>query len=77
MTTDRKNQDQEIFNPIFPNMPREFNVGAALLEKGQTIVYSKEGLPSDVMIREYPDGRKVLLEIIDGEITETGSYVDG
>lgn len=76
MTKDRKNQNQEIIDPNFPNIPNQFNVGAALLAKDQTIVYSKEGLPSNVMIEESPDGRKVLIEIVDGEITEIGHYVE-
>lgn len=47
------------------------NIGERLLAKGIPVVYSEPNRPDDEVIKQFPDGRKIILKY-----DEKGNFVE-
>lgn len=50
------------------------NVGERLLLEGKEIVYSVDDLSPEELVVEYPDGKKFVMRMVNGELIEQEPY---
>lgn len=48
--------------------------GVKQLSEGRKVVYPVSDLPSGEFVRQYPDGRKMVVKLIDGKLQEIRPY---
>lgn len=50
------------------------DAGIQQLSEGRKVVYPVSNLPSGEFVRQYPDGRKMVVKLVDGKLQEIRSY---
>ena len=46
------------------------NAAQEMLDEGHPIYYAEYDMPADIMIKEYPDGKKELIKVNDDGVVE-------
>lgn len=54
--------------------PDIINAGIKQLSEGRKVVYPVSDLPPGEFIRQYPDGQKMVVKLIDGKLQEIRQY---
>ncbi len=54
--------------------PELIEAGIKQLSEGRKVVYPVSDLPSGEFVRQYPDGQKFVVKLVDGELKEVRAY---
>lgn len=54
--------------------PDLIEAGIKQLSEGRKVVYPVSDLPSGEFVRQYPDGQKFVVKLIDGKLEERREY---
>ncbi|WP_051609539.1 hypothetical protein [Fodinicurvata fenggangensis] len=66
-TEDLPPEDGEVMRAILCAVRDSGEAAKAHLRAGRSIVYSERDTPRGCLIRKYPDGRRELFRVVDGE----------
>lgn len=54
--------------------PEIIEAGIKQLSEGRKVVYPVSDLPSGEFVRQYPDGQKIVVKLVDGKLQEIRKY---